>query len=254
MKKLVQDGLIGKPIHAEAGYFRTGDFGERGMPVDDPQAKPGPDLDWKAFLGDRPQREFSVDRFFRWRLFEDYAGGPVTDLYPHSVTQVLDILELGFPERVTGIGSVDRYEYELREVPDSFTLTAHFPEKVTVTVMGTQGNDHTAVTARGAGSRTPVIRGWDGTLTVDPDNRHINFTPVREKGAKKPQRIPIEGGESVIEHWRNLVECVQRNAPQELWSPMDLAFRTQTMLQMAMLADRGGRTMHFDAAKLEITA
>jgi len=54
MKQLVKDGIIGKPIHAECGIFRTGDFGERGMPMDDPEAKPGPDLDWDAFLGDAP--------------------------------------------------------------------------------------------------------------------------------------------------------------------------------------------------------
>ena len=43
-KKLIDEGLIGQPIHAECGYFRVGDWGERGMPVDDPNAKPGPDL------------------------------------------------------------------------------------------------------------------------------------------------------------------------------------------------------------------
>ncbi|MCX7006267.1 MAG: Gfo/Idh/MocA family oxidoreductase [Kiritimatiellaeota bacterium] len=86
MKKLVKEGLIGKPLFGETSFFRIGDWGERGMHVDDPNAKPGPDLNWEAFLGDAPKRDFSVDRFFRWRLFEDYAGGPVTDLFPHSLT------------------------------------------------------------------------------------------------------------------------------------------------------------------------
>ncbi|MCA9448240.1 MAG: Gfo/Idh/MocA family oxidoreductase, partial [Candidatus Omnitrophica bacterium] len=58
MKKLVDEGLIGQPIHAECGYFRVGDWGERGMPIDDPNAKPGADLNWEAFLGDSPQRPF----------------------------------------------------------------------------------------------------------------------------------------------------------------------------------------------------
>ncbi|HUW61687.1 MAG TPA: Gfo/Idh/MocA family oxidoreductase, partial [Candidatus Bathyarchaeia archaeon] len=84
MRKLVQDGLIGQPIHAECGYFRVGDWGERGMRIDDPNAVPGPDLNWEAFLGDSPKRPFDVSRFFRWRMYEDYAGGPSTDLFPHS--------------------------------------------------------------------------------------------------------------------------------------------------------------------------
>ncbi|MCG8512008.1 MAG: Gfo/Idh/MocA family oxidoreductase, partial [Rhodospirillales bacterium] len=91
MKKLVQDGLIGQPIHGETGFFRVGDWGERGMHIDDANVKPGKDLDWKLWLGDRPRVPHSVDRQFRWRLFMDYAGGPSTDLYPHCLTQVIDI-------------------------------------------------------------------------------------------------------------------------------------------------------------------
>ncbi len=92
MKKLIADGLIGQPIHAECGYFRVGDWGERGMPIDNPNAKDGSELDWNAFLGDSPKRPFDVSRYFRWRMYEDYAGGPSTDLFPHSLTPVLSML------------------------------------------------------------------------------------------------------------------------------------------------------------------
>lgn len=252
MKRLVKEGLIGQPVHAEGGYFRTGDFGERGMKVDDAEVKPGEDLNWEAFLGDSPKREFSADRYFRWRLFEDYAGGPVTDLYPHSLTQVVDIMGLGFPEMVTGMGSIDRYEYELRDVPDSFQLIAHYPEKVTIVGMGTQANDFTGTTRRGSGARTPIIRGWEGALYIDEGNKEIVFMPVREKGAKPPQRIPIEGGEDNAEHWRNLLDACRARKKDEVWSPMDLAFRVQTMLQMAMLSHKAGKVARFDAAKREI--
>ncbi len=248
MKKLVQSGLIGQPIHGEAGFFRVGDWGERGMPVLDPNAKPGPDLHWETFLGDSPKRDFSVDRFFRWRLFEDYAGGPATDLYPHCLTQVIDVLGVGFPDEVVGIGSTDRYEYELREVPDSFNLLAHYPEQVTISVVGTSGNDHQATPHRGSGQRCPVIRGWEGTLTIEGDE--IVFTPVGG-ASKQPERFPIDHGEDLILYWKKLFDCVI-SRDQETWSPMDLAFRTQTVLQMAMLASREGRTARFDAGNREI--
>jgi predicted dehydrogenase len=243
MKKLVQDGLIGQPIYGEAGFFRVGDWGERGMPIPDPNARPGPDLDWEAFLGDSPDAEFSVDRFFRWRLFEDYAGGPVTDLYPHCLTQVVDIMGVDFPERVVGLGSTDRYEYELREVPDTFSLLAHYPEQVTISVIGTSGNDHQTTQARGAGQRSPVIRGWEGTLTIDDND--IVFTPAGGS-SKKPARFAIEHGDNLVLYWDKFFECVRARS-QETWSPMDLAFRTQTVLQMAMLAHRRGVTAKFNA-------
>ena len=251
MKKLVKEGLIGQPVFGETGYFRIGDFGERGMRIDDPDAKPGNDLNWQAFLGDRTKRPFNVDRFFRWRLFMDYAGGPVTDLYPHCLTQVIDILGVGFPESVVALGGIHRYDYELREVPDTFNLIAQYPEKVTISVVGTIANDFNSLEGdRGAGNRQPIIRGWEGALNIRR-NKEIVFIPRRTSGAKEPRTIPIEYAEDNIQHWRNLIECC-RKRNKYTWSPMDLAFRTQTVLQMAMQAYLAKKTVKFDAQKRQI--
>ncbi|MBN1466007.1 Gfo/Idh/MocA family oxidoreductase [candidate division KSB1 bacterium] len=250
MKKLVQDGLIGQPLFGETGFFRIGDWGERDMPIDDANATVGADLLWEKFLGDAPRLEFNIDRFFRWRLFEDYAGGPVTDLYPHSLTQVIDILGVGFPDRVVALGGIHRYDYELREVPDTFNLLAQYPENVTISVLGTQANDYNATTTRGAGQRCPVIRGWDGSLSII-DNKEILFTPLQVRGAKPPQRFDIKFGEDNIQHWRNLIQC-SRERNKETWSPMPLAYKTQTVLHMAMLAYRKKQTAQFDHEKEQI--
>ena len=53
VRELVQQGAVGRVQLVSLGFYRRGDFGER-MPIPDPQAKPGPDLDWEAFLGDAP--------------------------------------------------------------------------------------------------------------------------------------------------------------------------------------------------------
>ena len=249
MKTLVQQGTIGQPLFGETGFFRIGDWGERGMKIDDPDAKPGKDLNWEAFLGDSPPRPFSVDRFFRWRLFEDYAGGPVTDLYPHCLTQVIDILGVDMPESVVAQGGIHRYDYELRDVPDTFNLIAQYPEKVTISVLGTQANDYNTTVMRGAGQRTPVIRGWEGSLTIAANNKEIIFTPIKEKGAPIPQRFTIERSEDNLEHWKNLFQC-SRERSKSTWSPMDLAYRTQTVLQMAMAAYKRAKTIKYDKSNM----
>lgn len=253
MKQLIRAGAIGQPIQAEVGFFRTGDFGERGMPIDDAHAQPGPDLDWEAFLApDRPKVPFSVDRMFRWRLFADYAGGPVTDLYPHSLAPVVDMLDLGIPEQVAAIGSISRYPYDLREVPDSFQLIAQYAKGMSLSLTGTQGNDYQTTPLRGSGQRCPVIRGWEGSLYVDPNNREIVCrSTAGSSRAKALERFPIGGSEDNLRLWKNLVECALAGR-QDTLSPMDLAFRTQTALQMAMAASQHGKTVRFDPAKREI--
>jgi len=77
--KLIREGIIGKPVHVTCSYFRRGDWGER-MRIPDENAKPDPDLLWERFLGDAPKIDFSVSRFFQWRMYWDYASGPATDL------------------------------------------------------------------------------------------------------------------------------------------------------------------------------
>lgn len=241
MKALVDDGLIGQPIQAECGYFRTGDWGERGMPIDDPDAKPGKDLNWEAFLGDCPKRDFDVSRFFRWRMYEDYAGGPVTDLFPHSLTPVMHILGVGMPSVAVGTGGIFRYPE--REIPDTFNMLIDFPEKLTIAVLGTQGNDFTVAGQRGAGQRIPVIRGWDGALTIRDEK--IVFVPTPESN-KKEQTFKIKQSENQEQHFRNLVDCAKAGT-QNTYSDIDLAYHTQTALLMAMASLREGKVARFDA-------
>ncbi len=246
MRKLVVDGLIGKPIHAECGYFRVGDWGERGMPIDDPNAKPSDDLNWEGFLGDSPKRPFDVSRFFRWRMYEDYAGGPSTDLFPHSLTPVLHILGVTMPSTVVATGG--KFRYQEREIPDTYNTLIDYPEGITVAVLGTQGNNNPGTGGRGAGGRIPIIRGWDGSLTIQGSD--IVFTPA-EGSDKKEQRFPIEHGEDFVGYWKGFLACC-RSGKKDTQSPMDLAYHVQTAMQMGMLGLTQGKVAKFDAAKEQI--
>ena len=123
-------------VHVQAGFFRRGDWGER-MHVPDANARPGPDLDWQRFLGDAPKVDFSVSRFFQWRLFWDYAGGPATDLLVHTFTPVFCLLGLDYPQRVFGGGGGFQYD---REVPDQCNIIADYENGPSVVMMNSLSN------------------------------------------------------------------------------------------------------------------
>jgi len=243
IKKLIQDGLIGQPVHAECGYFRVGDWGEAGMPIDDQNAKPGPDLNWQAFLGDSPERPFDASRFFRWRMYEDYAGGPSTDLFPHVLTLVVHMLGVTMPAKVVATGGMFRYHQ--REIPDTFNTLIDYPENITIALLGTQANDYPGTGSRGSGQRIPVIRGWDGTMTIQ--NNKIVFIPTQGSN-KKTQRFAIEGGEDFVGYWQKFLDCC-RSRNTDTLSPMDLAYHVQTALQMGMLGLRQNKVARFDKTR-----
>jgi predicted dehydrogenase len=239
IRKLIADGAVGKIVHAQAGFFRRGDWGER-MHIPDPNATPGRDLDWDRFLGDAPKVPFSVSRFFQWRLYWDYAGGPSTDLLVHTFTPVFAVLQLDFPARVLGGGGTFQYD---REVPDQCNIIADYPGGPSVVMMNSLSN-YTGIDT--------MLRGTDGIIIwkdiTHRDSKGVRIVPADQK--KQEIFIPWKGKGDTSRLWANFLDCVKtRSQP---YSPIDLAVRVQAPLNMGILAHRENTVARFDAEKSEI--
>jgi len=232
---LIQEGAIGKIVHIQAGYFRRGDWGER-MPIPDANAEPGPDLDWKQFLGDAPNVPFTVSRFFQWRLYWDYSGGPATDLLVHTFTPLFRLLDVDFPERTTGAGGMFQYN-DLREVPDNFDMMIDYPGGPTVVLMNSLSN--------ATGCNT-VVRGTEGTLTFQGTQ-----IVITRHDANEPSHVidcPSHGDTAGL--WSNFIDCV--HSRQTPLSPVRLGAKVQAPLNMAILSYRENKVARFDREKQEI--
>ena len=235
VRDLLQQGVIGKPVHAQAGFFRRGDWGER-MPIPDENAKPGPDLDWDRFLGEAPKVPFTVSRFFQWRLYWDYSGGPATDLLVHTYTPIFCMLGADYPERVSGMGG--KWQYDgLREVPDTFNMVIDYPGGPSVVLMNTLSNE--------TGCES-FVRGTEGLLRFE--GTRIILHP---HGAKDPSHvIDSQGFGDTGKLWLDLIECVRtRRRPL---SPVDMGARVQAPLNMAILSYRESKVARFDKEKRKI--
>jgi len=237
VRKLIGEGIIGKIVHVQAGYFRRGDWGER-MVVPDANAKPGPDLDWEAFLGDAPKVPFSVSRFFQWRLWWDYAGGPATDLLVHVFTPVFCLLDLDFPERVMGGGGTFQYN---REVPDQCNIVADYAGGPSVVMMNSLSNF--------TGIET-MLRGTDGIIQFkeEKDRHGVRIVPAGKDA--KETFIPWQGMGDTSRLWTNFFECVKSR--QRPYSPIDVAVRVQAPLNMGILAHRESKVAKWDSQASKI--
>lgn len=252
-KELIEKGAIGKPVMAETGYFRFGDWGERGMPIDDPHAAPGPDLDWERFQGDCPRHAFSVSRYFRWRMYYDTAGGPITDNYVHFYNPLAYTLGLGYPNKVVGLGGIYRYtlaeapdpEYrQEREVPDTCNLVIEYPDRFIVTCGGTQANTYTTF----GSNETPIIRGWDATLLIGSSEIQVLHSETMEI----LHREPIRTGIDQVKFWTDFLDhCRTRQQPL---SNAELSAPVNTTMQMGVLAVRGERVVHYDHNRKKVIA
>jgi predicted dehydrogenase len=237
VSQMIKEGIIGKPVHAQLGYFRRGDWGER-MHIPDPNAKPGPDLDWKRFLGDAPFVEFSVSRFFQWRLYWDYAGGPATDLLVHTFTPVFCLLDLDYPERVLGGGGQFQYD---REVPDQCNLIADYEGGPSIVMMNSLSN-YTGIETK--------IRGTNGIVILT--DKGIRIVPIDPSTNKETDEIFFawNGMGSTEKLWRNLLDCVKTR--QQPFSPIAAGVRVQAPLSMAILSHRESKVALFDRTQQRI--
>ncbi len=242
VRELIQQGAIGRVQLVTLGFYRRGDFGER-MRIPDPEAKPGPDLDWEAFLGDAPKVPFTVDRFFSWRKYLDYAGGPCTDLFPHVFTPFVSAIGLKFPARAVASGGIFKYTNYGREVPDAFNMCLDYPEKLSIVLPCTLANDYPPEAA---------IRGDEGTLTLqNPGEWNAGFDSVTVVPPAGESRVHPAGKlDPTPPHWENFLSCVRsREKPV---SDVEFGLHVQAALNMAMLSYLKEKVAKFDVAKTRI--
>ncbi|MDI6829206.1 MAG: Gfo/Idh/MocA family oxidoreductase, partial [Armatimonadota bacterium] len=116
--KLIKEGAIGKVLWTSASFCRNSVKGEWNYPIDE-GASPD-NLDWNAWLGPAPKRDFDKERYFRWRKYWDYSGGIATDLFYHTLSHLQVALGAEFPKRVSAGGGI--YVQHDRDVPDTFHM------------------------------------------------------------------------------------------------------------------------------------
>ncbi len=237
--KYVQDGTLGKVVVAQIDYSRNykDDFWAAPGYKIDPEAQPGVNLDWKAWLGSAPKRPWDPERFFRWRRYWDYSGGIATDLFIHRITRIIKAVGLKFPERVVATGGAWEFTKGVAEIPDTFNMMCDYPGGPTVIVISSMAND------------TPVphhIRGHQATLEFTPTGFVIK--PQRQFAQGRDEIVHKKtGAESVTLHHRNLHNAIRKNEP--LKCDVMLAYYGLVPCLMAVESYRQKKYLAWDARR-----
>jgi len=206
--RYVQDGTLGKIVIAQIDYSRNyvGDFWAYKI---DPDAQPGVNLDWEAWLGPAPKKPWDPRRYFQWRRYWDYSGGIATDLFIHRVTRLIKAIGLTFPDYVVATGGKWNFTESVAEIPDTFNVLADYPGGPTVSLVSSMAND------------TPVdhvIRGHKATLRFTRDGfaidlqRSTNLDVIDASENKTGKDFIVykkKGAEDVTLHHQNLQRAIR---------------------------------------------
>jgi predicted dehydrogenase len=165
-REIVASGKLGQITQIRASNNRNSASGAWLYPIP-PDANQST-VNWDMFVGPAPKRPFSLERFFRWRCYNDYSGGMATDLFVHIMTTIHFVMNAQAPDMVVATGSLYRWK-DTHEVPDTLDALMQYPEGFTVNLSGTFNN-------QAVGERGIQILGTKGALTL---GRDLVFTPDR---------------------------------------------------------------------------
>lgn len=205
-REIVASGKLGQITMIRASEHRNTAGGAWIYPIP-PDANPET-VNWEMFLGNAPKRPFSLERFFRWRCYQDYSGGMATDLFIHTMTSLHYILDAKAPEMVVAAGSLYRWK-ESRDVPDTLNAILQYPEGFTINLSGTFNNES-------GGGRSVQILGTKGTLSL---GRELSFEP----------EFPIEDNGWIVDSWPSRLQDAYYKDPKIIESEVPRKWKPQVI-------------------------
>src|SRR5262249_37809769 len=202
-REIIQSGRLGQITMIRSTTNRNTPGGAWIYPI--PPDANRETVDWNMFEGPAPKHPFSLERFFRWRCYQDYSGGIATDLYVHTMTSIHFLMGATAPDCVIAVGDLYRWK-ESRDVPDTLNAILQYPEGFTVNLSATFNNQL-------AGGRSMEILGTKGTLLVERELAFIPENPIDDNGwivASWPSKL-----ESA---YHKTSEVIAAESPQK-WDP-----------------------------------
>lgn len=199
-------------------------------------------IDWDAFLGRAPQREFNAMRYWSWRWFWDYAGGLMTDIGAHQLDIVQWLGGVDAPKSVVANGG--NYHFKHWETPDIIHGVWDYG-KFTATFAVQFVNGADGVGAAFYGTRMTLVADANKNVCV-----YDTIDPIKPE-MKPVDQWPVESStKETHAHIKNWLDCcASRRDPN---SPIELGHRVITSAHLANLSYRTGKKIYWDAEREQV--
>lgn len=223
-RELIKAGQLGKVTMVRMANHRNNAQGAWKYEIP-PDASPQT-IDWKSFLGSRPDRPFDPKVFFQWRCWWEFSGGVATDLFVHLLTWLHEVMDVKAPVSVASQGGLyfwkdgrnvpdvmnSIFEYEEGFVADMYVHLANSSPTPGNIIMGDKG---TIIEERGKLVFIPEpvdtnVQGY-GTLQWPKAMRAAYFESkgytadgrpkTKPQPRPEPEEIAVERGPSHAEHF-----------------------------------------------------
>lgn len=237
----VRDGVIGDVYMSRGLCFKWRDTIGR-TPVEPVPAGVHYDL----WLGPAPKREFTRNRFhYNFHWFWDYGNGDLGNQGVHQIDAARWLLGVKYPAKISAMGGHYMFDDD-QETPNTMTASFEFNEggkkKLLVfEVRHWMTNGEAGIGSRGDAPNAigNIIYGSKGYLST-ANGYKIFLGKEQEPG---PAPSSTERGDN----WANFVKAVRSRKASDLNAPVDEGAPSVTLIHLANISYRLGRTLNFDA-------
>ena len=274
----LRDDLIGEVYMARGLCFKWRDTIGR-----QPRQAVPEGVDYDLWLGPAPDRGFTLNRFhYNWHWFWDTGNGDLGNQGIHEVDIARWGLGVKFPSKVSAIGAKVMFDDD-QETPNMLTCSYEFDmpdgkKRLMEFEVRHWMTNHEAEIGAGAygGSRLPPAG-----LTPAPAKAAIAPGQVLGPASGKPATIgnlfygskgymgiqeydsyktwlgekgePGPSGRAPENHFANFIDCVRSRKKEDLTAPVEEGHYSCTLVHLANVSYRLGRTLHFDPATEQVT-
>jgi predicted dehydrogenase len=241
--KLVRQGVIGDVYLSRGLCYKWRDTIGR-APVE--PVPPG--VHYDLWLGPAPRREFTRNRFhYNFHWLWDYGNGDIGNQGVHQMDAARWLLGVTYPTKVSAIGGHFMFDDD-QETPNTMVASFEFDEggkkkMLVFEVRHWMTNSEAGIASRGDSIAVGnIVYGSKGYLSTGG-----GFKIFLGK-EQQPGPSPSEAGRG--DNWANFIQAVRSRKASDLNAPMEEGAPSVTLIHLANISYRLGRTLHFDPATL----
>jgi predicted dehydrogenase len=245
----MRDGLIGDVYMARGLCFKWRDTIGR-TPVEPVPAG----VDYNLWLGPAPKTEFTKNHFhYNWHWFWAYGNGDIGNQGIHQVDVARWGLGVTYPTKISATGGHFMFDDD-QETPNTLNASFEFNDggkkKILVFEVRHWMTNHEA--GIGEGGKAPntvgaVFYGSKGYVAIwDEDHgRYQSFLGKEQE--------PGPSGEDRGNNWANFIAAVRTGKQSDLNAPIEEGAISTTLVHLANISYRLGRSLNFDVATYSCT-
>lgn len=236
-RKIVAAGTLGRVRMVRSWWLNNGLGDGAAKKLDGP-------LDWEQWQGPAPHHPLDPNRFRRWRLYSDYAGGLVADQGAHVYDGIHLLMNASYPVAVNASGGKPHVNGV--DTPESATVIAEYPEDF----LGVFTINYAAMRYQSKNDQLNQLDGDQARMDVSREECRV-YLQGKEDTSAIVSKSERGFGYATDLHVANFLECIRtRKTPT---APMYLGFQAALVVQMANMSLRQGRRMRWDAATRSVS-